>query len=321
MIDQIRIAVIGAGNWGINLVRNCHALGVLDCVAEASESSRENVRKEFQDLRLLEDWRPLLADDRVDAVIIATPAPTHYEIARAFLEAGKDVYVEKPITLHAEEAERLRDLASEQSAVLMTGHLLLYQPAIHFLRDYLATGNIGRIFSIHLERRNLGKARSAENALWSLGVHDVAMMVYLLDAEPVEVHAAGHCGLQQRIEDNVYLSLRFEEGPLGFIHNSWLWPEKKRDLVVVGSEGMLRYDEIAQRIIRYEKTIRMADLSNEDNGEEEIFQGDAQPLRLALEHFLDCIRNRVTPRSGGDNAVAVVRILEKAQEQLNHRHG
>ena len=309
-----KIAVIGAGNWGKNLVKNFHEIGELECVVEMSPTIRGRVAEEYPDLKILDSYESLLASD-IAGVAIATPVPTHCEIARQFLEAGKDVFVEKPITMALAETQKLVDLAEEHERVLMTGHLLLFQPAVEFMHDYMQSGKLGKIYSLHLERKNLGKARAVENVMWSFGVHDIAVMAYLLESAPTQVTAHGHCGLQDTIEDSVYLNLRFEGGVLAHLHNSWLWPECRRGTTVIGEKGMLVYDELAQQVTLHKKTIN-ADLQNCNEGEEVVFEGAAQPLRLELEHFLHCIETRETPRSGPANALAVIDVLEQAQAQL-----
>jgi predicted dehydrogenase len=304
----MRIAVIGAGNWGINLVRNLRDLGVLSHVAEEVGSLRERVASEVQDVELLDDYTPLLEAD-IDAVAIATPVPTHAVIAGEFLAAGKDVFVEKPMTLTAVEAEKLVDQAEEGKRILMVGHLLLYQPAIHWLKEYLSAGELGKVYSFHQERMKLGRARAAENVLWSLGVHDVAVLLHLAGGAPLTSSCSGHCGLQDGIDDDTYLHMEFPGGVKAHLHNSWLWPENRRRLTVVGEKGMLVYNELAQNITLHHKTIDSS-LQNQDEGEEVVFEGSGQPLRLEMEHFIECVKTRATPRSDGKNGLDVVRVLE-----------
>lgn len=309
-----KIAVIGAGNWGKNLVKNFYEIGELECIVEMSPAIRERIAAEYPDVEVHDNYDILLGAG-IPAVAIATPVQTHFEIARKFLDAGTDVFVEKPITMSVAETQTLVDLASQNRCVLMTGHLLLFQPAVEFLHDFIKSGKLGEIYSLHLERKNLGKARAVENVMWSLGVHDIAVITYLLESTISKVSAHGHCGLQPGIEDSVYLNLGFENGALAHLHNSWLWPEKRRVTVVVGEKGMLLYDELAQRVTLHKKTIN-AELQNCDDGEEVVFEGAAQPLRLELEHFIRCIESRAVPRSGPANALSVIGVLEQAQSQL-----
>jgi predicted dehydrogenase len=251
----------------------------------------------------------------VPAVAIATPVPTHYPIAREALLAGKDVFVEKPITLSLAEAEDLAKLAKQLDRVLMVGHLLLYQPAIQWIKQYLAAGELGQVHSLHQQRLNLGRARAVENVLWSFGVHDVAVLLHLVGAAPTRIYATGQRVLQAKVEDDVYLHLGFPGGVQAHLHTSWLWPERRRGLTVVGSKGMLVYDEIAQTVTLHKKGIT-PELANRDEGAEVVFSGSGEPLKLELEHFLARVADRAAPLSDATSGVEVVRVLEEASRQL-----
>lgn len=305
----MKIGLIGAGNWGKNLASNLHELGALAWVAEQSEELRGAVAVRCPGVEIVEDFGAVL--DGVDAVAIATPVPTHYEIGKRCLEAGKDVFIEKPLTLDVDEAESLVRLARERGRVLMVGHLLLYQPAIAWLKDYLDAGNLGKVFSYHQERMKLGRARRVENVTWSLGVHDVAVLLHLAGEAPTSQLYSGHCGLQSGIEDDAYLHMTFSGGRVAHLHNSWLWPENRRRLTVVGEKGMLVYDEVEQTVVLHRKTID-GELNNVDEGVEEVFTGSGAPLKLEMEHFIECIRERRTPRSDGQNGLDVVKVLASA---------
>lgn len=312
--SEVKVALIGAGNWGRNLVKNFYHLGVLAAVVDEDEKRLKEVGKDYPDVKLLNS-----ADDvwdmPVSAVAIATPAPTHYALAKTALMAGKDVFVEKPLALRATEAEELSSLARENSCLLMVGHLLLYQPAIRWIKGFIAQGNLGKLYSLHEERLNLGRARAVENALWSLGVHDVALFLDIVGEKPREIKVTGQQALQPGIEDDVYLHLSFPGGVFAHLHASWLWPEKRRRLTVIGEEGMLVYDEIAQTVTWHKKSIN-SKLENVDKGEEVVFRGDAEPLKIELSHFIECCKNRAKPYSDGESAVAVVQVLEKANHLL-----
>jgi predicted dehydrogenase len=313
MNESISIAAIGAGAWGRNLVRTLDQLGVLRVVAESAVGLRSPLQETYPHLEMVEDAHSLLDRSDIQAVTIATPAPTHHALARAFLLAGKDVFVEKPMTLTSAEAADLVQIAEENQRILMVGHLLLYKPAIAFIRDFLAAGRLGRVFTLHQERAKHGKARAVENALWSLGVHDVAALLHLAGATPSSVSASGHAGLRPEMEDDVYLHLGFEDGRMAHLHSSWLWPEDRRRLTVIGALGMLVYDEKAESVTLFHKSID-ADLMNVDLGSEIVFQGDHafQPLAAELTDFIECVQTRRTPRSDGRQAVAVVQVLEQA---------
>ena len=306
----MKIACIGAGNWGINIVRNLHQLGVLAAVADREASLRQRAIETSPGLHTVDDYRELLDAD-LDAVVIATPAQTHHEVAKAFLEHGKDVLVEKPMTLTTYDAADLVATAERKARVLMVGHLLLYDPAIRWIAGFLRRGGLGKVYSLHQERTKLGRARPVENVLWSLGVHDVAVLLHLADEVPCDVRVTKHGCLRPTVEDDAYLHLDFPSGLKGHLHSSWLWPEDRRSLTVVAERGMLVLDEKTRKVTRYDKTID-ADLNNRDNGSEVVFEDSGEPLRLELEHFIECIRTRATPISDGRNGQEVVRILEEA---------
>jgi predicted dehydrogenase len=309
-----RVGVIGAGKWGGNIIRTLSEMGALASVAEVSAPGRDVVRARHPDVRLHADHRALLEEDCA-AVAVVTPAPSHYEIAREALLAGKDVFVEKPFTLTTGDAESLVALAEARGRVLMAGHLLLHQPALIALKERVDAGDIGRLASIHVERLNLGTARPVENALESLGVHDVALFHFIVGAPATRVDAVGQGIVRSSVEDDVYLHLDFASGVRAHIHASWLWPEKRRSLVAVGTEGMLVYDEVVHTVELRRKGIR-ADLSNRDEGAEVVARGSTEPLRLELEHFVERVRDRKAPRSDGRSAVAVVRVIEEASHLL-----
>lgn len=315
--NNVKVAVIGAGNWGRNHVRTFHALSALGAICEIDAARRAHLTAEYPDIPLFSDYREVWSS-RIPAVVIATPAATHYELAKAALLAGKDVFVEKPMTLAAGEAENLVALAAQKGRVLMVGHLLIYQPALRFIEDFLRAERLGTIHSFHQERLNLGRARSVENALWSLGVHDVAVLLRLAGDTPERVQANGQCVLQSSIEDDVHVHMCFPGGVQAHLHVSWLWPEKKRRLTVIGSVGMLVYDEIAGSVVLHRKRIA-ADLTNCDEGCEVVFAGHEEPLRIECQHFLDCVAQRKAPLSDGQSGLAVVRVMERASQLLEEQ--
>lgn len=311
---MVKVIVVGAGQWGKNLVRTFHALGALAGVAEASAELRAQLRAAYPDIPLYEDYRQALATD-AQAFAIATPANTHAAIANEIMLAGKDVFVEKPIALSVEDAETMVRTAEANERLLMVGHLLLYQPAIQHIKQWIDEGRIGALKSLHQERMKLGRVRSVENVLWSFGVHDLAVFLYLIGQPPICVQAAGQRIVQPSVEDDVYLHLTFADGVSAHLHTSWLWPQQKRQLTVIGSLGMLVYDEHAQTVMLHRKTVD-SDLANVDRGAELVFQGEDQPLTLECRHFLDCVASRRTPVSDGRNGIDVVRILAQASSLL-----
>ncbi|GEA16560.1 hypothetical protein E308F_28060 [Moorella sp. E308F] len=310
----MNVGVIGAGNWGKNLVRTFHRLGELAGVAEVNPELQKAIRTDYPGVTVYKEAGEIIASD-VPAVAVATPAHTHYRVAREALLAGKDVFVEKPLALSRAEAEELVDLAAAKNRILMAGHLLLYQPAIQWLKNYIASGAVGDVAYLSQERLKLGRVRAVENVLWSFGVHDIAVLLYLVGEKPQEVKAAGQCFLQEGIEDDVHVHLKFSGGVQAHLHVSWLWPEQRRRLTIAGSKAMLTYDELAQEVVLHKKRIT-PELHNRDEGSEVVFRGSEEPLLLECRHFLECIKERKEPLSNGRSALEVIEVLERAGKQL-----
>ncbi len=312
--DVRRVAVLGAGRWGRNLIRNLHELGALAAVVDPSLAILEQVRHDYPGVVVVADPERVFRSS-VDAVVIATPAVTHADLASQALRAGKHVFVEKPFTLTVEDAELVVKEAEAADRILMVGHLLLYQPAVVWLQEFLARGRIGWVASMYQDRLNLGTVRTVENSLWSLGVHDVAAILYLCGQEPVRTSTWGQAVIQPGVQDDMHLHMQFHDGAEAHIHNSWLWPEQRRRLTVVGTEAMVVLDESDQTVQLHRRRVN-ADLSVQDDGCEVLFQGDAEPLRHEMEHFLECVRTGARPCSDGESAVAVVRVLARADAQM-----
>ena len=311
-----KVIVVGSGHWGKNLVRNFYELNSLAGVVEISPTLRSQVKEQYPEIPLFTDYQEALATD-VSAIVVATPAPTHYELALAALKAGKDVFVEKPMTLHESEAHELAAYADEHGRILMVGHLLLYQPAITWMRNYLRSGKAGKVQHVATHRLNLGKVRTTENVWWSLAPHDISIILDLLDNPTLyQVKAANYSRLQADIADEVHADLVFSSGQTAHLHCSWQWPLKQRGTVVITEKQMLVYDEIQQSVDVHEKLIDQQ-LNAVDKGSTSIHVASERPLKLECEHFLDCIESRQPPHSDGRNGVAVVKILEKVQEIIN----
>jgi predicted dehydrogenase len=314
-MSDVRVAVLGAGRWGRNLVRNLYEMGALAAVVDPNPEIRERVRHECPGVIVVEEPDRAFGSSAIDAVVVATPAATHADLAVEALRAGKDVFVEKPFTMTVADAERVVKEAEAADHLLMVGHLLLYQPAIVYLRDMLASGRIGWAGTMYQDRLNLGTVRSVENSLWSLGVHDVAAILYLMGQEPVRTATWGQRIIQPAVEDDMHLHMQFPDGAEAHIHSSWLWPERRRRLTVIGTEAMVVYDEDDHSVQLHRRRVN-GDLSVQDDGCEVLFQGDAEPLRHELEHFLVCVRERTEPRSSGVSAIPVMRVLEQANAQM-----
>jgi len=312
-----QVVVVGAGNWGKNLVKTFHHLNALGGVAEADLTLRQVLTEQYPTVPVFADIFEALAQPQTTAVVLATPAPTHYKFARAALEARKDVFVEKPLTLKTEEARWLAEYADKTDRILMVGHLLLYQPAITWMRDYLASGKAGTVRHIATQRLKLGRVRAEENVWWSFAPHDVSVVLELLGRPTLEaVKAQGQGMVQPGIEDYVHVDLDFQGGQSAHIHCSWYWPTVERRTPVLADRQILVYDELAQTVTIHHKHIVDKTLRHHDDGMEQVAVAQEQPLTLECQHFLDCLATRQRPRSDGWNGVAVIDILEQAQDLL-----
>jgi predicted dehydrogenase len=324
MSGPLRIGVVGLGHWGPNLARNFDQLpGVeLGWLCDDSPAQVERQLQRFPSARA-GSFEELLADADLDAIAVATPVPTHAHLATRVLEAGKHCFVEKPLAQTAADAEAVVAAARASGRTLMVGHLLEYHPGIEALKTLVDDGELGAVRYIYGNRLNLGKLRSEENALWSLGAHDVSVLLRLAGEEPVECHAHGECYMHAGIEDVVFCYLRFESGLAAHLHLSWLDPHKERRFTVVGSKKMATFDDMAleQKLKVYDKGF---DQPYEDYGEYIARSGDVyspqvsneEPLRIECRHFVECLREGHTPRSDGEAGVRVVRVLEELQRSL-----
>ena len=315
-----RVAVAGAGYWGKNLVRNFHSLGALGRVCDSSEETLSLISGQYQGIAVTRDYAELINDPRLDAIVLATPAESHYSMAREALLAGKDVFVEKPLSLRSVHGEELVRLARSGGRILMTGHLLHYHPAIRKISELVDSGEIGSLYYMSSNRLNLGKLRREENVLWSFAPHDVSVMLMLAGASPDSVLASGGSFIQPGIHDTTMTCLSFPGGIRGHIYVSWLHPFKDHKLVVIGSRRMLVFDDLedGEKIRLYDKGVDSPEtLQIRSNGFEVIPFVPDEPLKLECEHFLDCVRCRRQPETDGESGVRVLRVLEAAQESLD----
>jgi UDP-2-acetamido-3-amino-2,3-dideoxy-glucuronate N-acetyltransferase len=311
------IIVVGAGNWGQNLIANFHALDALAGVVEVDATLRQQVESCYPAVVVYADFQQALLETSAMGVVIATPAPTHYDLAMRALAAGKDVFVEKPIALTQAAARSLAEFADSSNLVLMVGHLLLYQPAIAWMRDYIAAGKLGNVRRVVAQRAKLGKVRSTENVWWSFSPHDVSVVLELLDRPKLKcVTATGESLFQPGIADDVHVELGFENGKTAHIHASWCWPTNQRQTIVIGDRQMLVYDEVAQTVTIHDQNID-ANLNHHDRGIQIVPVAATNPLKLECQHFLDCLVSRQRPKTDGWNGVAVVEVLEKAQQAMD----
>jgi predicted dehydrogenase len=322
-----RIGVAGLGYWGPNLARNFEALPGCELAwcCDPSDRARARAAARFPGARMAADLDELLADDALDAIAVATPVPTHAEVATRVLEAGKHCFVEKPLAQSVVDAERAVRTAREAGRVLMVGHLLEYHPGLVRLKELVDSGELGdQIYYIYGNRLNLGKLRADENALWSLGAHDVSVVLWLAGEEPTEVVAHGESYVRPGVEDVVFCFLRFPSGLSAHLHLSWLDPHKERRFTVVGSGRMATFDDMAieGKLTIYDKGF---DEDARSYGEYITRTGDIfspripnlEPLRIECEHFLDCVQTGARPRSDGESGLRVVRVLEQLQQSLD----
>jgi predicted dehydrogenase len=322
----IRLGVAGLGYWGPNLARNFAALPgcELTWCCDASEAARERYARTFPSARFTGDLEELLADEQLDAVVLATPVPSHAALAERVLRAGKHCFVEKPLAQSVADAERAVAAAEESGRTLMVGHLLEYHPGVAKLKEIVDSGELGDIHYIYSNRLNLGKLRADENALWSLGAHDVSVVLHLADEEPYELDARGESYTQPGIEDVVFGYLRFPSGRAAHLHLSWLDPHKERRFTVVGSKRMATFDDmdIERKVTIYDKGF---DEDTGSYGEYITRSGDIwspqipnrEPLRIECEHFIECVREGRQPLSDGASGLRVVRVLEGLQGRLD----
>jgi len=323
--DPVRVGVVGLGYWGPNLARNFDRLpgAELSWICDSSAESRERWAPEFRDARASADLDEVLADPALDAVAVATDVPTHAALAQQVLEAGKHCFVEKPLAQSVAEAEQVVAAAAASGRTLMVGHLLEYHPGVEKLKEIAEAGDLGDIHYVYSNRLNLGKLRADENALWSLGAHDVSVVLRLAGEEPSECHAFGESYMQPGVEDVVFCYLRFPSGLAAHLHLSWLDPHKERRFTVVGSRRMATFDdmEIERKVTLYDKGF---DQDFRSYGEYIARSGDVwsprvsneEPLRIECGHFVDCVREGREPRSGGESGLRVVRVLEALQKSL-----
>ncbi|MBI4542148.1 MAG: Gfo/Idh/MocA family oxidoreductase [Gemmatimonadetes bacterium] len=327
-MSRLRVGVVGAGTWGRNHVRvlASHPETELAAVCDVSEAVRARVARQFPDMMVTAEAAELLA--AVEAVVIATPAKSHAELARRAIAAGVPALIEKPFALSVRDAEDLAERGARAGVALLAGHLLEYHPAIERLRELVGSGVLGRIYYLYGQRVNLGQVRPDENALWSFGPHDVSAILFLLGETPQRVAAVGKSYLQRGIEDVVFLTMEFGSGALAHVQLSWLDPHKERRLTVVGANQMVVFDDMQPRekLRIYDKGVdRPPDYGS--YGESlQIREGDifiprvpnTEPLTAELTHFVQVVRGAVRARSDAADGVRVVRVLEAASQSLRN---
>jgi len=325
----VRIGQIGLGAWGRNLIRTFYNLsGATVKIGCDSDSSRLSALSgAFPEINWTKDPREVIEDPAIDAIVVATPPTSHFELASMALKAGKDVFVEKPMVLDLESGRKLVSLAKKAGRLLMVGHIMEYHPATLKLKEYIESDKLGRIYYLYSSRVNLGKVRDIENALWSFAPHDISLIIYLLKSSPVKVTATGASYLQEKIEDVSFMTMHFPDGVMAHIHVSWLDPHKERKLTVVGSKMMAVFDdtESSEKIWLYDKGVETKRDYDTYGEYLSLRAGDIviprinskEPLQAECDHFIECVKNRTQPRSDGIDGLKVLNVLTAAQKSMD----
>lgn len=332
----LRLAQIGAGYWGANLIRNFAQIEDVDrfTICDVDPARLDKFKAQFPRVETTTDTDGVMADSGIDGVILAVPAAMHHRLARQALLAGKHVFVEKPLATSMADAQDLVELASERGQILMVGHTFLFNAAVKRVKEYIDSGELGQVYYVFAQRLNLGKVREDVNALWNLAPHDISIILYWLGETPRDVSARGFTFLQPGIEDVVFTTMNFPSGSAAQIHVSWLDPVKTRRMVVVGSKKMLIYDDVSMdaKITIYDKGIDKKNILRslpdiETFGQFQYMHriGDvlipnvkfSEPLNIECRHFVECLREGRPPLTDGRGGLDVVGVLQRAQECLD----
>lgn len=308
-----KVAVIGCGTWGKNLVRNFHNLGVLHAVCDLDPDLLKSVSEEYSDVICTSNIDEILSNKEVDGVIIATPSHTHYSLVKKALELGKHVYVEKPIATCTQEAKELNELADKKACVLMVGHLLMYHPAVNRLKLLIADGILGNIEYVQSDRLNINFYKNDRSVMWDLAPHDLSMISYVIDRIPLKVKSAVGVSTENNgVMDIVHVDIEFPDNIHAHISNSWIHPLKRVMLIVRGSKATAVLDDTEptnklQVYDNFSQTRRLIDCPE---------YLEIEPLKLECQHFINCIKNKMKPRSDGTNGYEVVKLLEEAEKAM-----
>jgi UDP-2-acetamido-3-amino-2,3-dideoxy-glucuronate N-acetyltransferase len=319
--DKVRfIGLIGLGWWGKNLLRNFYNLGVLHTACDTDSGVLSERRRLYPDVNYEAYFEEILQNPDIKAVAIATPASSHYKLAKMALLAGKDVFVEKPLSLTVKEGKRLVELSRREKKILMVGHVLQYHPAVIKLKELIVSEKLGKIQYIYSNRLNIGKLRTEENILWSFAPHDISVILMLLEEDPVKVNAFGGDYLNAGINDVTLTTLEFKNGVKGHVFVSWLHPYKEQKLIVVGSKAMAVFDDMSKeklfiyphRIQWNKGKIPVAQKANFKS----VSINEGEPLKLELEHFINCVQTRKRPKTDSLEGLRVLRVLEAAEKSF-----
>jgi predicted dehydrogenase len=328
----VNVALIGYGYWGPNLARNLHEIpGVkLAACCDLDTSRFDLIQRRFPNTKTTNEIEDFWSDSNIEAVVIATPAQTHFSLTKKALEAGKHVLVEKPLTLSSHEAETLIELAKAQRRVLMVGHTFEYNPAVLKVKELMHKGQLGKVYCTYSTRVNLGQVQRDLNALWSIAPHDISILLFLFEQMPVEISARGASYLNSGVEDVVFMDLMFSSGSTAHVHVSWLDPSKVRRMTIVGSKKMVVYDDVESegKIKVYDKgVLKLGNGQIFGEFQYRLHSGDiyipridmTEPLQNECMHFIECIREGKKPHTDGENGLRVVKVLEGAQRSLEKR--
>ena len=318
---MIKLGLIGYGYWGKNLARNFYNLDVLNSIFDTNKSALKLAKKNYPKINIFDDIKEFF-NDEITAVVISSPAKTHADLVKYALNKGKHVFVEKPLCLNYEEGLELKKLANKKKLKLMVGHLLLYHPAFVSLKKIVDDGKIGRIRYMYSNRLSLGKLRKEENALWSFAPHDISMILALIGSEPIMVQASGGAYLSPNIADTTMTLLKFKSGIKAHVFVSWLHPYKDQKLIVVGEQGMIKFDDVQNnenKLILYKHKASWNDkvpLINKAEGVPIKYDIDIEPLKLECMNFLSWLERGIVPPSDVDEGLRVLKVLNRAEKSL-----
>ena len=313
-------ALVGFGYWGKNILRNLHEIGTLHTACDSSTENIEAFKLKYPDVNFTDSFDEVLANGEIKAVALATPAVTHFDMARRAIMAGKDVFVEKPLSLTVEDGTKLNAIAKENGRIIMVGHILQYHTAVIKLKELIDNGTLGDIEYIYSNRLNIGKLRTEENILWSFAPHDISVILMLLGKEPTTVSASGSASLTEGIYDTTMTTLEFEGNVKGHIFVSWLHPFKEQKLVVIGKKAMAVFDDIIEeKLLLYPHKIEWQEgnIPVARKAEHEVVEVTAgEPLRAELEEFAICRAEGRTPKTDGEEGLRVLKVLEAAEKSI-----
>jgi UDP-2-acetamido-3-amino-2,3-dideoxy-glucuronate N-acetyltransferase len=321
----MKIAVIGTGYWGKNLVRNFHEIGVLNAICDSNSKNLQEIQTQYQVPQTFRTYHEVLENPDIQAIAIATPAETHYEIAKNAIAAGKDIFIEKPLALNIRDAEEIVAKVEASQTVFMVDHVLQYHPAVIKLKQLIDEGILGKLQYLYSNRLNIGKLRTEENILWSFAPHDISVILALVEKQPQHVQVFGEAYLQDHIYDTTITDLTFVDRLKAHIYVSWLHPYKEQKLVVIGNSGMAVFNDMekAEKLTLYHHKIEWINRTPvATKAQKEVIPVEPnEPLREACLHFLDCVKTRKRPRTDAQEALSVLRVLQKAQEYLDKGKG